>query len=146
MRRFLATFAAAATAMTVAPPAQAAAARVEIRKIYYDSPGSDRRSNKSLNAEYVQIHNRAGRTINLAGWTLHDRTGYRYTFDRVRIKPRQTITIHTGRGHDTAAHLYWGRRQYVWNNDEDKAHLRSPSGKLVDFCSYDSTRYDYRIC
>lgn len=33
--------------------AQAAAGSVHLYKIYYDSPGVDRRSNTSLNAEYV---------------------------------------------------------------------------------------------
>lgn len=36
----------------IAAPAQAAPATVYIYKVYFDSPGSDRGSNTSLNAEY----------------------------------------------------------------------------------------------
>jgi Pentapeptide repeats (8 copies) len=41
----------------IATPAQAAPATVYIYKVYFDSPGSDRGSNTSLNAEYVVIKN-----------------------------------------------------------------------------------------
>ncbi|MFI6883952.1 hypothetical protein [Streptosporangium canum] len=36
-------------------------------KVYYDSPGSDLRSNASLNSECVTIRNTARRAIDLAG-------------------------------------------------------------------------------
>ncbi|MDP9868239.1 hypothetical protein J2S55_007505 [Streptosporangium brasiliense] len=45
-------------------------------KVYYDSPGSDLRSNASLNGEYVVIKNTTRTAIDLAGWTLRDKTGY----------------------------------------------------------------------
>lgn len=146
MRSILAATAAAATLLTLTPAAEAAAPSVQITRVYYDSPGKDLRSNKSLNGEWVRIYNRTGKTINLSGWTLRDKTGYRYTFPKVKIKPRKTITIHTGRGKNTTAHLYWGRRAYVWNNDKDTAYLRTRSGKLIDSCSYNSTRHDYKNC
>jgi hypothetical protein len=42
--------------LTVATPAQAAA-RMQIGEIWYNSPGSDRGGNASLNHEWVQLHN-----------------------------------------------------------------------------------------
>jgi hypothetical protein len=47
----------AASSLLIAAPAQAAPATVYIYKVYFDSPGSDRGSNSSLNAEYVVIRN-----------------------------------------------------------------------------------------
>lgn len=50
----------AAASILTALPAQAAPATVYIYKVYYNSPGSDRGSNTSLNAEYVVIRNLRG--------------------------------------------------------------------------------------
>jgi hypothetical protein len=47
----------AASSLLVAAPAQAAPANVYIYKVYFHSPGSDRGSNSSRNAEYVVIMN-----------------------------------------------------------------------------------------
>ncbi|MDH2425353.1 lamin tail domain-containing protein [Sphaerisporangium sp. TRM90804] len=130
----------------VAQPAQAAAPAVQITKVYYDSPGVDRRGNASLNGEYVVVKNMTKKTVSVEDWTLRDRTGYRYTFGAMVIKPGRTVTVRTGQGDGGTSTVYWGRRAYVWNNDTDTAYLRRADGKLVDSCSYDSTRYDYKNC
>ncbi|WP_307827798.1 lamin tail domain-containing protein [Planomonospora sp. ID82291] len=127
-------------------PASAAAPAVEIVKVYYDSPGADRRSNSSLNAEYVTIKNITRRTIDLEGWTIRDKAAYRYTFGPIVLKPGKTLTLRTGQGDDGTSSVFWNRRAYVWNNDTDTASLRNASGKLIDSCSYNSTRYDYTNC
>ena len=55
MKRILATAAAAVMALgLMAAPAEAASA-VQIYRVYFDSPGKDNRSNKSLNGEWVQL-------------------------------------------------------------------------------------------
>ena len=65
MRR-LAIIAATAAGIAVmlspglATAAQATTSPVVIHEIFYNSPGSDRGSNTSLNAEWVQLHNRTG--------------------------------------------------------------------------------------
>ena len=64
----------------IAMPAQAAPASVHIYKVYFDSPGSDRGSNTSLNAEYVVIRNGDDVSHSVSGWTVRDRAGHRYTF------------------------------------------------------------------
>ena len=48
--------------LAVATPAQAAA-RMQIGEIWYNSPGSDRGGNASLNHEWVQLHNTSGSWI-----------------------------------------------------------------------------------
>jgi hypothetical protein len=139
--------AALAAAAVLAPtlPAHAAPA-VQITKVFYDSPGSDRRSNTSLNGEYVTIYNATTRPIDLEGWTVKDKTGYTYEISGVILGAKKKLTIRSGQGSDGTTTVYWGRRAYVWNNDRDTAYVRNASGKLIDSCSYNSTRYDYKNC
>ncbi|MBX6168945.1 MAG: lamin tail domain-containing protein [Thermobispora bispora] len=136
-----------AGALLAAPQsALAAGPAVQITKIYYDSPGKDTRSNASLNAEYVWIKNTSRKTVTVTGWTLSDAARNRYTFPKFSIPAGKTITIRTGSGKSGTSTRYWGRGNYVWNNDKDTAYLRDASGKLVDSCSYNSTKADYKIC
>jgi hypothetical protein len=141
--------AAAAVAIPLAAvPAQAAAApAIQFTKVYYDSPGTDRRSNSSLNAEYVILKNVTRSTVKIGGWYVRDKTGYKYAFPAgMVINAGKTMTVRTGQGKSGTSTRYWGRAAYVWNNDTDTAYLRTTTGKLIDSCSYDSTRYDYKNC
>jgi hypothetical protein len=144
----LAVAAVALTTLVPAAPAQAAAVpAILITKVYYDSPGSDLRGNASLNGEYVTIKNTTRKAIDLAGWSLRDKTGYQYTFgDDQLLDAGKKLTVRTGQGRSGTSTVYWGRRAYVWNNDADVASIRNRSAKLVDSCSYDSTRADYKNC
>ncbi|GGK91128.1 hypothetical protein Ppa06_58470 [Planomonospora parontospora subsp. parontospora] len=147
-KRLLVSAALAASAVALpsaAQPAAAATPSIQIIKIYYDSPGSDRGGNTSINGEYVVIKNTTRRTIDLADWTLRD-PNFRYTFGDVTLRAGKTLTIRSGQGSDGASTVYWQRRWYVWNNDRDTAHVRNASGRLIDSCSYNSTRYDYKNC
>jgi P pilus assembly chaperone PapD len=40
------------------------------------------------------------------------------------------------KGSNTSSNLYWDRGWYVWNNDGDKAILRSSSDTLTDTCTW----------
>ncbi len=107
-----AAVAASALALTVvspASPAQAASKGVRIITVQYDSPGADRRSNESLNAEWVLIKNTGKKARKIGGFTLSDETGYTYTFKKRTLKPGQTIRVRTGKGEDAKANKYWGR-------------------------------------
>ncbi|MFD8363091.1 lamin tail domain-containing protein [Streptomyces hygroscopicus] len=123
-----------------------AAGSVHISKIYYDSPGTDNRSNASLNGEYVQIKNSTSRGVSLKGWVLADASNHKYTFPGYTLGAGRTVTVRTGSGSDTSATKYQGRRAYVWNNDRDKATLRKAGGATVDTCAYNNSRADYKIC
>ncbi|WP_223166462.1 lamin tail domain-containing protein [Nonomuraea sp. SYSU D8015] len=143
MFRRLAPAAAAGTALLAstlaAAPAQAAAPAVQIVKVYYDSPGADRRSNSSLNAEYVVLKNTTRKTIQLERWVLRDETGYKYRFGPFTLKPGKTVTVRSGSGEDGTSTVYWNRRQYVWNNDGDTASIHRGSDlKKIDTCSWGS--------
>ncbi|GAA3957122.1 hypothetical protein GCM10023085_44560 [Actinomadura viridis] len=147
MRRLIVTGAAAAVAAggigLAAAPAEAASA-VQIYRVYYNSPGSDTGSNKSLNAEWVQLFNTSKTSRQLKGYKLRDKTGYTYTFGAVTLGGRKSVYVHTGKGSNSAGHRYWGRSWYVWNNTGDTAYLRYPNGTAADSCSWGrsgSSRY-----
>jgi hypothetical protein len=129
-----------AVAATTAAPAEAATPMIEITRVYYNSPGSDTRSNASLNAENVRLTNKRSVSINLKYWTLRDNTGYTYKFaSDFRLAPGASVYIHTGKGTNTSTHRYWGRAAYVWNNTGDKATVRNSSGTAIDACSWGGT-------
>lgn len=131
-------------AVMIATPAQAASP-VKIYRVYFDSPGSDRGSNRSLNAEYITLKNTASTKRSLKGWTVRDRSRHIYRFGTYTLGPGRYVTIHTGRGDTTHRHRYWQRSWYVWNNGGDTATLRRADGTRADRCSWDS-RGSYKYC
>lgn len=134
----IAVVAAALTGIVVAAPAQAAGG-VILYRAYYNSPGSDTRSNASLNAEYIQLKNTSTVAKVVTGWTLRDKQNHVYKFPTTRINPGQYLTIRTGRGTNNAATRYWNSGNYIWNNTGDTAYLRTTTGALVDSCAWGST-------
>lgn len=140
----VATVIAAVASVVVAAPASAAG-NVMIYRAYYNSPGTDNRSNASLNAEYIMLRNTSGVVKVITGWTLRDKQNHVYKFPTTRINPGQYLTVHTGRGTNNAAHRYWGSGNYIWNNTGDTAYLRTPTGALVDYCSWGATG-SYKNC
>lgn len=143
---------AAATALVssllVVAPASAATHQggLHLGKIQYDSPGKDTRSNASLNAEWVDIHNNGKSKLQLKGYKLKDNTGYTYTFGSYTIGAGKTVKVHTGRGKNTSSNVYWNRGSYVWNNTGDKARLIKPNGKLQDSCSWTKSSKGTKNC
>lgn len=119
-----------------AAPAVAAVPAVHFSFAYYNSPGSDTGSNASLNAEYVRVHNSASTSRSLTGWTIRDAQGHVYRFGTYTLRAGTSVTLHTGRGSNTASNRYWGRSWYVWNNTGDRAILRNSSGTTIDTCSW----------
>jgi hypothetical protein len=131
----------AASAAPVARTAPAAArSAIVITEIFYNSPGSDRGGNRSLNAEWVRLHNRSGRALSLTGWTLRDAAGHVFTFGSYRLGAHAHVKIHTGHGRRTRTNRYWNRSWYIWNNTGDKATLRTASGRFRSRCSYSDPR------
>lgn len=135
---------AVATSVLVAAPASAAGG-VIIYRAYYNSPGSDTGGNASINGEYVMLRNTSTVAKVVTGWTLRDKQNHVYKFPTTRINPGQYLTVRTGRGTNTAVTRYWGSSWYIWNNTGDTAYLRTPTGGLVDSCSWGSTG-SWRAC
>ncbi|MFF3845657.1 lamin tail domain-containing protein [Streptomyces sp. NPDC002328] len=140
-----ASLAAAALVGAAALPATAAdrtphRPQVEISDVQYDAPGEDRRRNRSLNKEWVELKNNTRHTINLRGWTLTDSEGDRYTFRNYRLAPRDTVRVHTGEGRDTRGAVYQDRNRHVWDNRKDTATLRDDHGRVIDRESWNERR------
>jgi hypothetical protein len=136
MRRSIAALFVFVLASLAVAPAARATSPIQITKIYFDSPGTDNRSNSSRNAEYVTIKNKGSSNRSLDGWTLRDRSRHVYYFYGVTLRAGRSVTIHTGDGNDTSTNLYWGSGNYIWNNDGDGATLKNANGSTVDTCSY----------
>lgn len=142
----LAAIAATATLTITALPAQAAPS-IEIVKIYYDSPGSDRGGNASINGEYIDIRNNTRRTVRLGGWTVQDASRHRYVIpDGFRLGAGKTVRLRSGKGTNTSKTLYWSYRWYVWTNTRDTGQLLNRDGRRMDSCSYTGRGAAYKNC
>jgi len=71
-----------------------------------------------LASESVVIQNNGEAALLLSGWTLKDSQGSTYTFPQLTLYPGGTVQVHTRPGTDTAADLYWGRSEEVWESGE----------------------------
>jgi hypothetical protein len=132
----------ALTAVTPAAAAPAARRPIVISGIYYNSPGSDRGGNASLNHEWVQLHNTTGHGISLTGWTLRDAAHHVYHFGRYRLRAHGFVKVHTGHGRNTSRNLYWRHSWYIWNNTGDTATLKTRSGSTRARCRYSDPNED----
>jgi hypothetical protein len=132
----LAGYSATRSIGVVAPAPTPPAGSVGFTKIQYNSPGADNGSNTSLNGEWVQVTNKTRATVALRGWTVRDAANHVYTFGSFNLPAGKSVVVHTGKGTNTAAHRYWGRTGYVWNNTGDTATLRTNTGKTVDTCRF----------
>ncbi len=133
------------TGTLLSTPAEAAGG-VTIYHVWFDSPGSDTRSNTSLNGEWVQIKNTSRSAISLKGYVLKDVSNHRYTFKNIKIGAGKYIKVHTGKGTDTASNTYQGRAAYVWNNTSDTATLTKSNGSKVDTCSWTTRDPSDKYC
>jgi len=135
---------------TAAGAAKAKPAKVRIYKVYYDSPGSDRGSNASLNKEWVALKNYGGTARDLYGYTVRDKSSHVYKFGHVSLKPGKRIYVHTGKGKGAtvggSVHRYQNKGWYIWNNTKDGATLRTRAGTKIDTCSWGSRGKGYKYC
>jgi hypothetical protein len=126
-----------AVPFTAANPATAAIpTHVQLTSIQYDSPGPDKGSNGSLNAERVVITNNTASTRSLNGWTLRDGQGHKYRFHQFHLAVGTSVTVHTGVGRNSSKDRYWNRTTYVWNNTAGQAMLVGPVGHVWDTCTW----------
>lgn len=139
MRKLLVPLAVAAAVFGFgAAPAAAATKPVIFTYVYVDSPGTDDRSNASLNKEYFRITNQLNKSVSLKNWSVKDAAGKVIKFGSITLPKKGSFTVHTGKGTQgsPAGHYYWGSGNYIWNNTGDTATLRSPSGATMDTCSW----------
>jgi hypothetical protein len=135
--------------MTLSPaaarPADATTC-IRIYEIYYNSPGTDTRTNTSLNGEWIRLHNACSTAKSLTGWTIRDLAGHTYTFGTYGLKGYGYVKVHTGKGTNTSTDRYWGSGNYIWNNDKDTAYLRNSAGTLIAGCAYNNASVAYKYC
>ncbi|RNI22271.1 lamin tail domain-containing protein [Flexivirga caeni] len=135
------TVLAAGMALPFAAPAHAATT-LKFAKFYFDQPGADTPYTQTrLNREYIQVKNVTRKTISMSGYLIQD-AGAKHTFrfpSSFKLGAGKTVTVHTGKGKNTAANLYWGMtRSMIWNNTGDTATLKKGSAKVTS-CSYKET-------
>jgi len=83
----------------------------------------------SLTSEQVILTNLSGQ-VNMAGWTMTDGEGNKFTFPSLSLLSNGEVTVHTGRGTNTPTDLYWGQTDSRWASGK-VAYLRDPAGKLI---------------
>jgi len=80
-------------------------------------------------SEQVILTNLSGQ-VNMAGWTMTDGEGNKFTFPNLTLLSNGEVTVHTGKGTNTPTDLYWGQADSRWSKGK-VAYLRDPSGKLI---------------
>lgn len=137
----------AAVALVATPVGAEAAGGVRLSKVYYDSPGDDTGSTRSVNAEWFTLTNHGSVARSLAGWTVRDPQGHVYRFPSgYRLGAGQTVKVHTGKGSSSKLNRYWGQNSYVWNNSGDTAILKNRSGYKIDECKWSSVGTGVTSC
>lgn len=123
------------TVLLSAVPASAAA-RPRFVKIQADARGADRRTNASLNAEFVVLKNTGTDDADLTDWTItFGRKTFR--FPSFILPSGSSVKVHTGSGRDDRNDLFWGRSAHVYPNRGTYAlslYSAMPIG-LEDTCS-----------
>lgn len=82
-----------------------------------------------LATERVFITRLGDQEISLAGWTLEDEDGNRFTFPQLVLYKDGAVNVWTASGTATVVDLYWGMTQAVWESGEEVT-LRDTNGKI----------------
>jgi LysM repeat protein len=72
-----------------------------------------------------------GAKVNLVGWTMADGEGHKFTFPDLTLLANAEVKVHTARGTNSAADLYWGQAEARWGASGTVAYLRDPAGRLI---------------
>ena len=82
----------------------------------------------NLEQESVRLLNQGGE-VSMAGWTLSDGAGNRFTFPEFTFYSTGAVEVHTRSGTNTTIDLYWGLNEAVWTSGKE-VQLRDASGNL----------------
>jgi hypothetical protein len=83
----------------------------------------------SLTNEQVILTNLGGQ-VNMEGWTMTDGEGNKFTFPSLTLLSNGEVTVHSGKGTNSPANLYWDQTDSRWSKGK-VAYLRDPAGKLI---------------
>ncbi|MDF1499914.1 MAG: LysM peptidoglycan-binding domain-containing protein [Anaerolineales bacterium] len=81
-----------------------------------------------LELESVRLLNQGGE-VSMAGWTLSDGAGHRFTFPEFTFYSTGAVEVHTRPGTNTTIDLYWGLNEAVWTSGK-QIELRDASGAI----------------
>jgi len=118
------------TVPVLAAPQIGNASSIYISATQFDAPGDDR---QNLNGEWVQLSNKGGDTVLIAGWTLSDNgRSILYTFPAIFLVPGESVRIFSGSGTLNNTALFMGKTDPVWSNSGDMAILKDGQGAIID--------------
>lgn len=136
--------------LAVVPVTEAAAASsLQFGTWVADPSGTDKSGdNRQLVRETIVVKNTASKAIALAGYRVKDKANHTFVFPSgFTLKARASVTIHTGKGTNSPAHLYWKQGNYVWNNDTETAYLLGRTGTTkLDTCTYKKVPSGKKAC
>src|SRR5947209_5257793 len=81
----------ASALVSLAAPASAVTSAIQLGRIQYDSPGSDMRTNASLNGEYFVVGNTGTVVRSLKGFTVRDAQNHVYTFAAFNLGAHKAV-------------------------------------------------------
>lgn len=113
------------TATHTVPPATPTQGTAQLRIGMLQCQGRD---------EYVRVDNVGGSSVNLAGWKIYSVVGSQtFTFSSYQLAAGASVYVHSGPDAPPTSgnHIRW-TTSYIWNNDDDTAQLKNPSGQVVD--------------
>ncbi|MCD0448955.1 lamin tail domain-containing protein [Actinocorallia sp. API 0066] len=108
-----------------------------------DSPGAEpsvriervHHSPRGSGGTWVELRNHAKTARDLRGWRLQAGGGSAYEFGPLRLRPGESVRVHTGSGSDSRTDVYWGRGSPVLPEGGATVTLRTPRA-AVDACRY----------
>ncbi len=90
-----------------------------------------------FSSDYIEITNRSGATVDMAGWYLSDDDAnvYKWRFPQVMIEPGQSIIVFASGfdRKDDSAHLH---TNFSLSGEGEQALLSDPKGRLMDRVEY----------
>ncbi|MFJ6939554.1 lamin tail domain-containing protein [Streptomyces sp. NPDC101132] len=151
MRKTAVLVAAAAMAASAFAVPQATAAThqggLHFGALQFDGPGADLpRTNAKLNAEYVDLHNNTGSSMQLRNYKVKTASGYVYTFGTFTLGAGKTVRLRNGQGTNTAYTVYRKKDNFWFNNSSGSVNLYTPAGTKKDSCSWRANGRGYTTC
>jgi hypothetical protein len=97
-------------------PAAAAGHPVRFVSIQADPPGTDDKSNDSLNQEWVLLKNFSSHAVKMGSYGVEvGNLEYDFPSD-FRLQSGSRVWVHTGSGTNGRHDVYWGRSSYAYPN------------------------------
>jgi micrococcal nuclease len=94
---------------------------------------ADGRDDLNLNGEWIDVENRGGTDIRLAGWWVRDSHLRRYRFPSgATVAPGERVRVHVGSGSSGGRDFYWGLGAPAFENATHDRLAMGDGGYLFD--------------